>query len=79
MRQHKLRLDDLTVESFPTTRDTSSVGTVNAHDAETDLCTADGCDPATTYFWCYTCNDTCPPKYTCEDTCHGKHTCDPPC
>jgi hypothetical protein len=81
MRQHKLRLEDLTVESFNTTRGDRQRGTVKGNEAE---------EEGTFLSWCNTCDDTCEgftceynkscaPQFTCVDnqTCMGDLTCDP--
>ena len=78
MRQLKLRLEELQVESFATGAENALKGTVHAHQEEGDsptyppYHTCDSCPPA------FTCDTTCPPMHTCE-TCPPKYTCDWPC
>jgi len=85
MRQHKLHLDHIAVESFATTRENRPVGTVNGHDADTELCTLEACDGSTYIVVCVSCPTACTnclsacPPYTCENTCPPKHTCEPQC
>jgi hypothetical protein len=79
MRQHKLRLEDLAIESFSTTPTGSHRGTVKGH-AEAE--------PGTIFSWCNTCdgftceyNHTCAPQLTCvmDTTCAPEYTCTPDC
>jgi hypothetical protein len=83
MQAHKLRLDDLAVESFPTSEAGSFGGTVHGHSGMEDE-TEDG----TILTICVSCEGSCPPKHTCVDTCPPRHscvtcppqyTCAPPC
>jgi hypothetical protein len=77
MRQQKLRLEDLAVESFDTSTSVGFKGTVKGH-AEAE--------PGTIFSWCNTCDGftceydrTCQGQFTCDynETCKGELTCDP--
>lgn len=63
----KLKIEDLSIESFETAAATAREGTVIAHG------TRDTCDPAVGTCFGYTCYETC--DRTCADSC--AFTCDP--
>jgi hypothetical protein len=73
MRQHKLRLDDLFVETFSTIAEDGHRGTVNGHQEYETM--AEGCD-STNQFTCMA-NQTCYPQFTCVagQTCDPQFTC----
>jgi hypothetical protein len=66
MRQHKLRLEDLSVESFNTEEEARHGGTVRAYEEA---------EPGTIFSWCHSCPNTCD-EHTCGNTCAGMFTCD---
>jgi hypothetical protein len=68
MQKRKLRLEDLTVESFLTSEEVDFGGTVRGH--------ADGevMAPGTIFSICRSCDGTCD-EYTCKTTCPPLHTC----
>ena len=71
----KLRLDDLSVESFDTTTVKKEKGTVFGEQCTCyTVCTCPGC-PTCDATCAYTCDDqTCPACPTCANTC--AYTCD---
>jgi len=78
MRQQKLRLEDILVESFSTSTVNDPLGTVKGRDADTETCEEE-CGTILTYI-CRSCRDSdCPPQTcnTCGDvyTCKPEHTC----
>lgn len=83
MRQHKLRLEDLTVKSFDTSVASGTGGTVKAHVQE---------EAGTIFSWCRSCdgtcdehtcqaNVTCAPEFTCvkDQTCAEQYSCNVQC
>jgi hypothetical protein len=69
----KLRLDDLSVESFNTTEIRRDKGTVVGEQMCTcyTVCTCPGC-PTCDATCAYTCDDqTCPACPTCAESCNG--------
>lgn len=75
MRQHKLRLEDLAVESFDTVPGGGFAGTVKAHDESEEGTFLSVCRSCPNTCDEYTCQNTCEGKYTCQETCGDKHTC----
>lgn len=75
----KLRIEELAVESFPTTDAPAEQGTVQGHQV-TMACGGPTHDNAYTCDWFYTCQPTCDFIYTCQNTCN-QQTCvhDPSC
>jgi hypothetical protein len=77
----KLNLDQLSVDSFDTTKPAAKAGTVFGEQCTCDTaCTCPGCPS------CYescdaTCGDTCPATcaYTCDDATCGYSACDGGC
>lgn len=71
--RHKLRLDDLEVESFRTTEAPSFRGTVKGQ--------ANDADAASIFIIsiCDSCDGSCAPVHTCvmDTTCAPEHTCNP--
>lgn len=78
MRQHKLCLEDIQVESFALNAEGDTLGTVKGRDADTETCEEE-CGTILTWI-CNSCRDSnCPPQtcQTCGDvyTCNPEHTC----
>jgi hypothetical protein len=91
MQKHKLQLDDISVESFPTNTDNDSSETVKGY-AETDefecgdggtiftyicgSCIVTHCPPQVTCTdFTHVVNQTCPPQKTCGAQCPVTSTC----
>lgn len=81
MRQHKLHLEDIQVESFSTDALNDPIGTVKGRDADTETCEEE-CGTLFTHI-CQSCYDTDCPPHTCiscdwQFTCYEAWTCPQP-